>query len=837
MVNKDSFWHILIPYNNPHMSQQLSKLFIGLEYQGKKIVLDHLSNINLFNNPQNNITFHLILIPELKENTETLLSNLRKHDKYAETPIFICCDESSVSSFRQKAINSYNIEGFIDLNNWSSFNIIQLVKLLLKNAKQFDEYKTKEQGLINSTQALTKISRLMSETELLSLSGGWEWDIVAEKLTWSQGVYQIHDLPINASISSEQALNFYLPDDRLIIQSALDKMLSTGEGYDLTLNIKSFKDKIKTIRTTGRIRKVKGEIAHIYGSITDTSTFTDICKDIENKKNFISGILDGISDAVIVTNDKGDILEVNPASEKILGYPKANLINNNISMLITQNKRKKHQSFIDNYSDNKLVDILSSHRQVPVLKANGKIIPAEIIINKIIQQGTHIYISLIRDITNRIEAEERIQDLAFKDRVTKLANYQSFEKDYGELLTKYKSSTEEICFVQINIEKFFKINFAYGHSFGNQVLRYIAELLKTLSDKHNGTTYRISGISFILMFTHKNNTKAILSEIKNSILSLFLKKHKIDDKTFDLTPVITMYSEPSVKLKKLGREVLTLMESCKQSRDKKCNLTLINEQYLSKVKRELLIEQILKQAIESGKGLYLVYQPQVNSKSEIRSAEALIRMNHEQLGIIYPDEFIKIAERTGLIIPLTKWILHKCLTDISELISLGIEIPISVNISTHHIVQTDFVDDILSQLNKVKIPPNLLMLELTESAFTDDIHTATINMVDLSNKKVKFSLDDFGTGYSNLGYLNQLPFNELKIDKIFIDNVLNDKESKKLLEIIISIGKMKGLKIVAEGVETIEQANLLQQYDVDLFQGYYYSKPIKFVSLKEMLLN
>jgi EAL domain-containing protein (putative c-di-GMP-specific phosphodiesterase class I) len=339
------------------------------------------------------------------------------------------------------------------------------------------------------------------------------------------------------------------------------------------------------------------------------------------------------------------------------------------------------------------------------------------------------------------------------------------------------------------------------------------------------------------MFSHTKSGDDIFEEIKGDILSVLLNKHRIDDKTFDLTPIITIYNESATNITNTSRETITLLELCQQGRDKKSNLTLIDGQYLSRVNRDLHIEGKLQHAIDANKGLYLLYQPQMNSKGVLCSAEALIRLKDDAFGVIYPDEFIKVAERTGLIIPLTKWILRQCTIDIAEMIKKGIEIPISVNISAKHIVQRDFVNDIISQLAKENIPPELLKLELTESAFADDINSTTLNMIELNKKGISFSLDDFGTGYSNLAYLNQLPFDELKIDKLFIDNILTDEHQRSLVKIIISIGKVKELKIVAEGVETIEQLELLDTYGTDLFQGYYYSRPIKFNDLKTRMLS
>lgn len=829
IVSDHNVWRILCINSTQKKCLKLHEFFESFEFQNKKPSITHCVEKVFFDGLSTYSNFQLIILtvtPARLKNTKKILNAIMSLYQYTHPPIIIDSDENIKDKLNSINLEYYNINGFIESNGFSSFNVKKLIEFSLKN-----------QDINNSQIALTKSTYLMAETEILTLSGGWEWDILSKKLTWTKGVYFIHDLPICSRLTPENAVNFYLPDDRGALKEAFKKIIDNEGSYDLTLNIRSSTGRIKTVRTTGKTRKTKGKLTHVYGSISDITKFTNICQVIENKHEFIHGILNGISDAVFVLDENGSILEVNPASEKIFGFSKKELINENISKFIPQNERVTHQKYVDSYSKNEISDVIGKHRAIYAQKANGETFPVDITINKINQQGKVIYISLVRDIEKLLAVERQVQDLAYRDKITKLANSQSFENEYPRQVDKYKLTNEKVCFVQINIAQFFKINFAYGHSFGNEVLRYLAGLLKIIANKLNGSLYRISGICFILMFSHKKSVDNIFEDIKGDILNVLLHKHHIGDKSFDLTPVVTIYNENAVNITKTAREIITLLELCQQGRDKKSNLTLVDERYLSRVNRELLIEQKLKHAIDVSKGFHLLYQPQMNNRGTLCSAEALIRLKDEELGVIYPDEFIKVAERTGLIIPLTKWILHQCISDISEMIKNDIEIPISVNISANHIVQSDFVNDILTPLEKETIPSKLLMLELTESAFADDINSTTLNMIELSRKGIKFSLDDFGTGYSNLGYLNQLPFNELKIDKIFIDNILTDEHQRSLVKIIISIGKVKGLKIVAEGVETIEQLEMLKTYGIDLYQGYYYSQPIKFNSLKTMLLS
>lgn len=827
-------WQVLCVDGNSYACGSIEPLLNSIVLHGKHIFVTHCDGKGLAKFIANDVTYDLILITVRNDNyipTEEILNNLNQNKLTENTPNILVCDRSIELALSKQVLETYHVYGFVELQNLSSFNTEQLIKSALKTSELFKKYKKQAVELIDSQKAFSKLHALTEATEVLSLSGGWEWDIEAQHLTWTNGVYYIHDLPIPTKLTADIAIGFYLAKDRHIISKAFEDALQNENSYDLTLSIKTHSGQIKTVRTTSRFKKSAGKLTHLYGSITDITSFTDICRKIENKSKLISGVLNGISDAVFILDQEGNILDSNPASEKIFGHSQEKLTNENISLLIPKSKRADHAAYVQAYTDKSLVGIMGKNRIIYGQKANGHEFPVEITINKIKQLEKTIYISLVRDITERIERDERINELAFKDRVTKLKNYQSFEMDFVDELNKYSLAAEKACFVQINIQHFFKINFAYGHRFGNEVLRYIALILEEACQSVNGKVYRISGICFILMFGHSKSVHEIASEIKCLILKTLLHKHNLNSNTFDLTPVVTLYSDKIANIDESGRKVLSLLELCQQGRDKKDNFTVIDEQYLAKVNRELLIEQKLEQAIENKNDFYILYQPQIGVDGNVKAAEALIRWNDRDLGVVLPDEFIKIAERTGLIIPLTKWLIDKCLCDIKQLSNNKVEIPISINISANHIIQTDFVSDILTPIKDTDISPELIILELTESAFTEDVYAAMLNMEELSEHGIKFSLDDFGTGYSNLGYLNQLPFSELKIDKVFIDQVLLGEQERSLLETIVTIGKVKNLSIVAEGVESKLQLDLLKTFDIDLFQGYYYSKPIHFNEL------
>jgi len=238
------------------------------------------------------------------------------------------------------------------------------------------------------------------------------------------------------------------------------------------------------------------------------------------------------------------------------------------------------------------------------------------------------------------------------------------------------------------------------------------------------------------------------------------------------------------------------------------------------------IEQELRSAIEKDE-LWMVYQPQINADGTLYGVEALIRWENEKLGLVGPDKFISVAEDTGLIKELGEFIISTSLKEIKKIQSdLNIKFSLSINISVIQLMEFDFLKRLLSLIKYENFDKSILTIEITESLSIEDLDESLPLLNAIKNEGIEISLDDFGTGYSSLSILKKLPINELKIDKSFIDEILYDEREKALVKSIINIGKNFGMKTLAEGVESLEQVEELKNSKCDIFQGYYFSKPL-----------
>jgi EAL domain-containing protein (putative c-di-GMP-specific phosphodiesterase class I) len=234
----------------------------------------------------------------------------------------------------------------------------------------------------------------------------------------------------------------------------------------------------------------------------------------------------------------------------------------------------------------------------------------------------------------------------------------------------------------------------------------------------------------------------------------------------------------------------------------------------------------LRQAIVADQ-LFLLYQPKINLKNGlIAGLEVLTRWQHPELGIIPPDEFIPIAERTGLIIPLTLWVLHQSLLQCRAWNNMGIDVGIAVNLSMWNLEAQELPDQIAGLMQTVAMPPDRLELEITESAIMGDPQRTMRTLTLIRDLGVHFTIDDFGTGYSSLAHLRKLPVTGMKIDKSFVQNMETDRDNAVIVRSIIDLGHNLGLKVTAEGVETSGAKDMLVGFDCDEAQGYYYSHPI-----------
>ena len=416
----------------------------------------------------------------------------------------------------------------------------------------------------------------------------------------------------------------------------------------------------------------------------------------------------------------------------------------------------------------------------------------------------------------------RIEELMFQathDTLTQLPNRNYLDK-FIDIWIKKFSHSFEILF--IDLDNFKNVNDHYGHHVGDEILKEVALRYKHFfSEEH--LIVRHGGDEFIILMAHTKLKEKELLML--SLIDLISRPYVVEGLEFNIGSSIgtARYPQDANTFEELMSLADIAMYEAKKVKNSYCVFSSIMKDS-SVLKGEM--EQELRTALDKNE-FSMVYQPQINSDGSLHGVEALVRWRNERLGFVSPDKFITVAEETGIIKNLGNFILLQSLTEIKELKEiLGYSFQLSINVSVKQLMSVDFLAQLLWQLNALNFERSALTLEITESLCIEDMEYVLPLLHKIKKEGINLSLDDFGTGYSSLSILRDLPVGELKIDKSFIDEILNKKEDAALVENIISIGKNLNMSTLAEGTETLAQVEKLKEFGCDIFQGYYFSRPL-----------
>jgi len=458
------------------------------------------------------------------------------------------------------------------------------------------------------------------------------------------------------------------------------------------------------------------------------------------------------------------------------------------------------------------------------------------------KQNSSIKITAVSmDITQENKNKQTIEKLAFYDPLTSLPNRTLLKNRVHKALQSAKRENTKLALMFLDLDHFKLINDTLGHDTGDKLLIYIANLLKSQL-RESDTASRIGGDEFVILVPKVDSLNSI-HKIANKCLEALRGQHTIDEHKLYLTTSIGIATYPDN-----GKDLDTLMTNADTAMYDAKNNGRNNYKFFSKnmtnfISQHLETEQDLRVAIENKNELEIYYQPKIDTtNNQISGAEALIRWNHPIKGLIFPDEFIHIAENTGLIIEMGNWIIEKCISDISIWNNNGINnLKIAINLSAKQFQNDNLINHISSMINKYNITPKQLEFEITETLSMANIDATLRILSDLKNIGVSIAIDDFGTGYSSLSYLKKFPINTLKIDKSFVMDMVDDDEDGIIVKTVISMAHSLGFQTVAEGVETKQHVEALKELKCDQLQGYYYSKAIqkdKFINyIKDNIAN
>ncbi|GFP77641.1 ABC transporter substrate binding protein [Clostridium fungisolvens] len=439
------------------------------------------------------------------------------------------------------------------------------------------------------------------------------------------------------------------------------------------------------------------------------------------------------------------------------------------------------------------------------------------------------------DIHEKKLQEDQIKRLAFFDSLTGLPNRIEISRQFGELIKE--DNERNIAVIFMDLDNFKNINDSFGHTIGDDLLIQVSKRIKSATgDK--GIVSRHGGDEFLILLPN-----AVDKEFINSYIDDLSKKLG-NNISVNGVNVITSASFGAAMYPKDGQDFEELLKNAdtamyKSKEAGKRTFTFFEKWMNDNILEMLIMENQLRLALNKDE-FVLHFQPKISLKdSRIEGFEALIRWNSETLGFVSPFRFITLAEKTGIIIQIGRWVLEKSCEFITKIHNLGYkDINISLNVSVVQLLQDDFLNMVEGIIAKSRVDSQFINLEITESILMESIDKNITKLNKLKEKSIKISLDDFGKGYSSLTYLKDMPFDTLKIDKVFIDELCSDDASKtneSIVGVIIQLAHQMGLNVVAEGVETEEQYNYLVNNKCDIVQGYYISKPVPEEQALELL--
>ena len=441
-------------------------------------------------------------------------------------------------------------------------------------------------------------------------------------------------------------------------------------------------------------------------------------------------------------------------------------------------------------------------------------------------------IGSMMDITERKKAEETIHYMAHYDSLTNLANRRLFTQLLNSALHKAEHNQESLCVMFIDLDRFKNINDTLGHLIGDALLQSVAvRLLSCLRD--SDVVSRQGGDEFTLFLSNISRKEA--DAVARRIIKTISKSLTLDHLELYITPSIgiSMYPDDGETVEKLIKHADAAMYLAKECG--KNNHQFYTKELQQATLKKLKLETDLRKALEKNQ-LILYYQPKINIiTGKIIGTEALIRWDHPKLGIVSPDQFIPLAEETGLIVPIGEWVIRSACKQAKIWQDEGHpNLTIAVNISLRQFMQNNLHEVIGEILDETGLTPEYLELEITESMALDVNYTMRV-LKRIKSLGVSISIDDFGTGYSSLSYLSQFPIDRLKIDQSFVRNL--NSSNQAIIKSIIDIAHNLNIEVIAEGVETEEHVNFLHGQMCKEAQGYYFSKPLPNHEIDQILMT
>jgi diguanylate cyclase (GGDEF)-like protein/PAS domain S-box-containing protein len=540
----------------------------------------------------------------------------------------------------------------------------------------------------------------------------------------------------------------------------------------------------------------------------------------------LRAMIDAAPDAVVSIDERGRIVEFNPAAERTFGYARAEVIGRDMqALLIPPDHRGNHGRGLASHSSSEAASILNQRREVPALRKDGSTFPASIAVVCTRSEGATLYTAFLRDISESKAAQQRLLLLAHYDSLTGLPNRVLFYDRLTQLLLQSQRNGWTGALLFIDLDRFKLVNDTLGHHGGDELLRQVALRLQDCL-RPGDTVGRLGGDEFALILANIAQPQDA-ELVAEKLMYAFRKPFEVGGHEIFVTVSvgITVFPGDGVDADLLIRHADAAMYRAKD--EGRNAFQFFSGEALVQASGRLSLESSLRRALDRGE-FRLHYQPRIDLRSgEIVGLEALLRWQKSDGELVAPGTFVPVLEETGLILPVGDWVMRAACAQIQQWQAAGVAcVPVAVNLSPRQLRVRSLADRLGRMLEQHGVEARLLELEITETSLMRDPDEAVRLLAEIRRPGVRIAIDDFGTGYSSLGYLKRFPLDYLKIDRSFVRDVTSDPDDASIVRTIITMAHELGLRVVAEGVETESQLAFLTDHGCEEAQGFLFSRPI-----------
>jgi len=536
-----------------------------------------------------------------------------------------------------------------------------------------------------------------------------------------------------------------------------------------------------------------------------------LMQELRSNEAHLRAVLDNVAEGIITVEDSHRIASFNPAAERIFGHAAADVIGHDVRL------------FLDSLRPGETIG----------RRSGGQVFPADLSVGEMRLDAQHLLIFSVRDISLRKRAEAALEHQALHDALTDLPNRVLLHDRLQQAIRAAERNRSSVALLVMDLDRFKEVNDTFGHHTGDLLLEQLGQRLGSVL-RSSDTIARLGGDEFAVLLPTATFEDARL--IADRLLQVLEEPFVLGSLQLEIDASIGIALSPDhgQDADTLLRRADVAMYVAKRNNTGHALYTADQDEH-SPMRLAMVGE--LRRAIDQNE-LSLHFQPKVDLETgEVTCAEALVRWDHPRHGMLGPDIFIPIAEQTGLIRPLARWVLDAALRQCNRWRRDGLDLSVAVNLSMRNLHDPEVVDMIRQLLLRWGIPASRLVIEITESSLMADAARAMDVLGRLRAMGVSVSIDDFGTGYSSLAYLKRLPVDELKIDKSFMAHIASDDNDAAIVRSTIGLAHDLGLSVVAEGIEDQQTLEFLAKLGCDVAQGYFISRPLPVVALGDWLAS